>query len=305
MPDSAIPSSTVAPDTSIATPPTSPSDAAPAAPAVAAPSAREAIAAKYEQRYGGAPVAPAPAAATTEVPAQGDPATAVVAEPDAATPSAAPVAPEPSLAERLAATESQLAQVTQLLTRIAQPAPAPAAAAAPPKTFVDLLRDGDIEGAENLIAQRAAAAAETTAVSKAVEMIRLENELSAFVSDLRGKNPDLLPLEELITARAARNLEILQTSGKIQSVADYATAYKKSVNDAAEEARKIVQSIRAAGAQKAMVAKTEVLSTTTVAPTAVDPLRQQSVATPAPETANEYFEKRKAANYRMRGLAAV
>jgi len=133
-------------------------------------------------------------------------------------------------------------------------------------------------------------------------MVRVENEVTNFINDLRGKNPDLLPLEELITAKASQKLQAAQDSGRVRSVTDYVNEYKIAVNDAAAEARKIVQSIRGAGKVEGQTRTREVLSTTTIPPNTVDANRSAPAA-PALESPNDYITKRVEANYRMRGLS--
>jgi hypothetical protein len=301
MPD-LIASTTASPETASAAAPVSAApviDSLVTDPAQITAAARADIAAKYEKLYGGAST-PQPVAAS-DVPARGDTASSgsdALIAPPAESVVAAP--------DRIAQIEEQLAKVTSILTRLAEPEPKLASAdvAKPAPTFVDLLKAGDFDGVEELLAGKAAARAESNAVIKAVEMVRVENEVTNFIADLRGKNPDLLPLEELITTKAAQKLEIAQNSGKITSVKEYVDAYKLAVNSATDDARKIVQSIRAAGKTEGQIRNKEVLSSTTIPPNTVE-ASHTAAASPGPETTSEYMAKRFASNYRMRGLAVA
>jgi hypothetical protein len=280
--------------------------------------AREQIYARY---YGSVqPVTPPSA----EPPAQGepptDPALQAATPPPAATETAPAVEPtqpaepaQPPAAPSadLAATIAQVVEskLTEALARFSPAAPPPAAPPEPaapvaPEDWLSLLQQGKRDEAMQALTAQVAGAAKQQSIQEALELFRVETDITSFVNDLRGKNPDLVPLEDLISVRAAQRLEATKAKGLIRSTADYVREYKAAVNAAAEDAKQLVQQIRAAGKQEAMTTKSQVVAASVVPPKAVEANRGAAAQPPAePDiSAQSYLARRMALSAQRRGL---
>lgn len=299
---------------------------APSVPAIpSAPSARDEIYERYNRYYGSEPQNNA--APVVSVAASAEPAAQAGLQEDPAQPTDPNVpsadALPPNVAERFSTVEQQLAQIVGVLSQLTQatqsePTPpnepaanaAAAAPAAPSADWLELLRQGKVEEAENALASKLANKFVPQAKSEALEMFReqqtVETELTKFITDLRGKNPDLVPLEELIASKAKIRLEAAQATGKLRTTDDYIKAYKDAVNFAADDARKIAQTIRAAGKEDANLRNREVLGASPVAPNAVNVNRATTAQQQAvrEDTVEDYLARRRASAARTSGLAA-
>jgi hypothetical protein len=256
------------------------------------PNPRQELYAKYEQLYGGTPLPPPPVEAQV---------------PEAAP--VAPVVPPPaappddfrgtlkSLQDEIAALKAQL-----------KPVPAPVAPPPPPQSFVDKLREGDFEGAEALLINKAkdavTAEASQRAFTEAVEAIRVQNDIESFVARLRAENPDVVPFERYLNAPVQARIESAKQEGKIQTAADFVREYKAAVEAEVSEIRKISQQYRAAGKSEAMVTKREVISATTLQPQLVTQDRTGQPTEPQAESPQDYLASRLERLQRMKGLAA-
>lgn len=253
----------------------------------------------YEKHYGGSP-APVEQVQTPEVPAQVTHPVETLAPPVATLP--------PEVLQTLQAMQAELLQ----LREDRKPAPIVETPGTDP-SWIDLLREGKIAEAEAAMAAmitkkvKAETQSETidAAVSRAREVARAEAEVDVFVRELRTANPELAPLEKLIAVEANEKLLILQAAGKIRTTEDTVREYKKAVSESVESARKLHQQLRGVGKQEAQVRSKEVLAASTLPPQQVDTARQQVAGTQEkqPETTEDYFAKRKAAESSRRGLA--
>jgi hypothetical protein len=265
----------------------------------------------YARLYGGQSpeVPPSPTVQDTESPAQGEQVVAPV-DPSSVTP------PPDPYEERFSKYDQTLEQIVSVLSQLTQAPrqpeinPTPVApTVAQPGAWLDLLREGKLAEADaeivKMVAKQLAPQLKTEASQESLESLRLENELTSFVENLRRENPDLLPLEELITAKAQVRLEEVQRTGKIKSSNEFIAAYKDAVNKAADDARKTIQTIRATGKEDATIRNREVLSSSVVPPNAVDQNRQ---VTPKPgpvqDTTEDYLARRRAQAAKGSGLAA-
>jgi hypothetical protein len=302
MPDPVIP--TAAPETS-PTPaqPTPAAPVVPATPATPTPTPAETDRAALYRRYYDTQVATQPVAPA--VPAV-DPAAPVEPAPTAPV-EPAPAAADP-IAERLAAIDAMLAKLAQVPT-VAQPPAAEPPVAQPAPTpgnddWLALLQQGKIAEAETVMANKFSAKAKEEAITQALDLFRVETQITDFLTNLRGENQDLLPLEGLIAVNAQRMLEAASTAGRIRSTADYVEQYKAAVNAATAEARKLYQQIRAAGKDEALTSKREVLASSTIPPSPVaDRGTPATPAEPQPHTASDYLAERQARSARQRGMS--
>ncbi len=294
-----------------ATPP-SPTPVVPAAPAApgAPPAAPDSRAAIYERYY--ASVTP-PA-----TPAAVDPA---AAPPPSVEPPAAPAVPVPaatpsslSFDDLTAKVEEAVVNAIAKLGASAAPSAAPAEPATPPpppdpaaSDWLALLQQGKRAEAEAVMAEKFTAAAREQSVTQALELFRVEREVETFLSDLRSKpeNAAILPMEGYISFKVSQRLAAAQAAGKIRDNAAFLTEYKAAVNAEADEARKLVQQLRAAGSEAAMTIRKEVVAASTLPPNAIE--QPRGVAAPSPEpkldTYQDYLSRRRDLVQKRMGLA--
>lgn len=248
---------------------------------------RTAIVEKYQQLYA--------APAVSDTPAE-QPPPAGVEEPS--------TSDEDQAVEQLTAYLKSLEDEIKSLKNATLAAPAtPAAPAAElpvGQRWVELLREGKFEDAYRLIREDAANEAMARFAEERAKLIneaeqrtitrqKVESEVNTFIADLRRENPDVLPLEEHIVARAQARLQQLVDTGKITDASAWLNSYKQIVNDEVKSAKALVQQIRGAGKIDALTTKKEVLSSIPVAPT---PAVKEQQTPAAPEDVSAYLQRR-------------
>ena len=215
-------------------------------------------------------------------------------------------AAEPPIDQRLSELEQRITLNVERLLKAASPVPVATTTSteAAPTNWLDYIRQGKFDEGEKVLAQSVAKQIEASLTTRTLEAVRVENELTSFLTDLRTKNQDLVDLEDLIGLNAKRTLDTAMTEGKVKTPEDYITQYKAAVTTAVDEARKIVQKFRAAGHTEALTTKTQVLSATTIPPNNVDANRAPTTpAGPEIETGESYLQKRIAAQMARKGFA--
>lgn len=259
-------------------------------------------AALYEKHYGtssGDPTPPATVTSTASA-AQADPTLATTTVPPAG------VSPE-QFSQALQAIQAEFAALRTERT----PTGTSTTEAVTEPGWISLLREGKVAEAEAALAQSIAGKLQGPTVEQAVararEISRAEANIESFVKDLRTANPEISDLEPFIAMDAQQRLAVVQNEGKIKSTEDAVTYYKKAVLEATDSARKIAQKLRGSGKTEAMTRNREVLSASTLPPQGVDTARAQQTtdSEPVPETAESYFEKRKALEAQRKGLAQL
>jgi hypothetical protein len=273
------------------------------------PSPREALYAKYDEQF-----SPPPEPAVVEPESPGEvadtPVTPDLVVPDAAPPAVAPSASDLVLSRLTALLETQAARLDALQLQLNPAAPPEAP---PEPAFIARLREGDIAGAEAAMMEAVLAKINKgtqppvnpqTLVANAVETMRLENDLGVFLTDLRAKNPDILPMENYIAVQVQSNIAARAKAGELTSGPKYAAAYKEECAKEFKTARAILQASRAAGGAAARTTQSTVLATTTLTPTPVNPDRGiPAPAAAAPDISPQsYLEKRNAASYKGQGF---
>jgi len=281
-------------------------DPTPTTPVQGNPAADEARRLLYEKHYGAPPpedrTDPTPTPEVAQTPATSAP---------APTPGALP--PQylevlQALQAELASNRSELAALKNMVRPADQLRPT-GDTYEPEPTWVSLMREGRVKEAEDALATQIAAKVQAPAVEQAVarsrEIGRAEAEIESFVREVKAANPDLVDagMEAFVTADAQARLARVQAEGKVKSTDDAVREYKKAVIDATESARNIALRLRGQGATNAMVRSREVLTATTLNPQGVQQDRSATPAPQEPETAQSYFEKRKAAEAARRGLS--
>lgn len=206
----------------------------------------------------------------------------------------------------------EVQQLKQQITEVKQnppPAPTQDLTAREKTTFVELLRNGDFEAAEELLATKAAKRMESKLTeqmealqSKMSERQKIDKQIESFVSDLRRENPEIVPLEELITVKAQAKIQAAE--GRIKSSEDFIREYKKAVQESVEDAKKLIQSYRGAGKEEAMTTKRTVLSASPISPNGVTSNGEASqVATSPDVSAESYVARRQQWKLAKQGLS--
>lgn len=283
MPDEIQPQAALAAAPPAATPGTGltiQQSAQPSAPPVASES-REAIIKKYETMYG---QPPAPAEVVQPAPSSIPP---PVAQPDLS-----------------AVVASLVAEINTLKSNAAKPVVAPPVTAAEEQDWLKMLAEGKRGEGEALLAKKVQSLMGENLQQQAVEKTLALIEAQNFANDIRAKNPDLMIMEQYITAAAAQRIEGAQRAGKIRTPADYVTVYKDAINTEVANARNIILTARGEGRQEGSARTAAVLASPSIAPNTVNTERetaQRPTEQPA-QTASDYLAERAARSARQRGM---
>lgn len=223
-----------------------------------------------------------------------------------ATPPAAPVQATPDLGGIV---QALVQQVTELKQQLGQkPAPTPPVVVTPQdnQDWLQYLAEGKKEQGENLLAQKVRSIVgdglEQAAVEKTLALI----DAKSFADETRKNNPDLMPMEQYITAAAQQRIMAAQQAGKIKSPADYVIVYKDAVNTEIAAARQLILSFRGEGRQEGITRQTQVLASPTIQPSQVDTSREsapQSTEQPV-QTTSDYLAMRQGNKARGQGMVA-
>lgn len=289
-----------------ATPPT-PEVASPGQPAPT-PDPRQAIIDQYRSLgYDGGPRTPAVPAAPVAAPAPLEP------------PAAEPSSPVGGDVSRLAA---ELAEVKALLAKFAEaPAepepPAAPAAPVPPTEDIDeqwfaLVREGKIKEANTLLRKSVLEEAKATLLGPLIEETRAEleqraavqSQIDQFNTEMRTKASDVIEMgfEPQIANAVEFIISTKLANKEITSGPQLVEVYKAVVLSQIEEARKLAQRIRGAGANQAReAAAAAAAASATAVPGDTRPPAPPTA--PKPKTPTEIIAERAAANLAIRGLA--
>jgi hypothetical protein len=196
------------------------------------------------------------------------------------------------------------AEIEQL--RAAQPPATPTPVATPTQRqhWMDLVRAGKLEEADELLQTQTAERASQLAITQVEQRMATQNFINKKVeeinSGLRNANPDLVDMEDVIASRVEAELLDLQRNNKLQTPEQYVEAYHKAVSKQVDNAKQFIQRIRGAGALQAQTVRTEVLSSTTGQPSAR--IDAPPSTTSKPKTTFEILEERKNHQLKLRGL---
>lgn len=244
---------------------------------------RDALIKKYEAAYG----QPEPVAT--------DP------EPVAVT-AVEPVAPVGTPAiDTNAVLQAVVAELAALKTQLT-PKPEPVAPVTQ-EDWLKLLADGKKSEGEKALAALLGPQIQQAAVAQALQQITVEREIDSFANKVRADNADIIQMEPYI-AQAAHGR--IQAALRQDPTADYVTVYKQAVSAEIENARKLVQQFRGAGKQEAVTRTSQVVSSPTIKPNAVNLEREAPKANGEPqiETPQDYMAKRQAMHARNSGLSS-
>ena len=232
-------------------------------------------------------------------------ASAVVAAPANSEVPTSPVTSEPTAEQaRIAQLEAQLMAITSAVETLRKPA-APATAVVPEKRWYEHFAAGDPDKGTAALKAELGVPDSNAIVQDAVVRMQAEQEVTAFVSETKTKNADIMSLEPFITLRVEKELQNLVEAGKIKSIPEYVDSFKKVTTKSIEEARIALQKARASGKDDAMTVKKEVLSASTIAPNTVNktPGEVEKPVEAKPENAQDYFAKRQAWSARLQGMS--
>lgn len=142
------------------------------------------------------------------------------------------------------------------------------------------------------------------AYQQALEATQVQLEIEKHLQSVRTGNPDLVQFEKYMQAPIAARVELAQKAGKINNPQDFIREYKQAVDAEVGELRKIGLQIRGAAAQQAVTRQTEVRNATPLEPNQVQlGSPQAQTGEPNVETTDDYFARRRAQEYRNRGLS--
>ena len=255
----------------------------------------------YEQYYGTAGGTPTTqeTAPPTESVAQTEQVEAPVVPPTATLP--------PEILQLMQQMSAELAEVKAKLTPTA---PVVNTEAELEPSWIKLLREGRVTEAEDALAATVAKKNQQKLVEDSTnqtrEIMRAENEIDRFTTEIRSANPELVPMESLIAVEAQKFMNQARIDGKIKTTDDAIRIYKLGVTEAVTSARKLYHTLRGDGKQEAQVRQREVLSSRPVTPQQTDTTRtqvDQTTQEPPQESASEYLAKREQVAAFRKGLA--
>jgi hypothetical protein len=203
------------------------------------------------------------------------------------------------------------AELAEVKAKLTPAAPTVNTEAEPEPGWIKLLREGRVSEAEDALADAVARKNQQKLVEDSTnqtrEIMRAENEIDRFTTELRTANADLVPLEKLIAVDAQERMAAARAAGQIKTTDDAIRIYKTSVTEAVASARKLYQRVRGDGKEEAQVRQREVLSSRPITPQQPDLSRSQNSETtpqePPTESPQEYLEKRRAIDNWRKGLA--
>lgn len=223
------------------------------------------------------------------------------------TATSAPV--DPNVAE-LATLKAQLAELqNQVRVAVTPPILANQTAAPPEGQWLKLLSEGKRAEGEAALAKVLGPQIQDAAVQQALSLMQAERDVNAFVNEVRAANPELAPMEPFIAAAAQQRIAAAQAAGQIKNPGDYVTVYRQAVTVEIENARKLAQALRGAGAQTATTRIAEVRSQSSLLPNAVNQNRDTQSQQQEPITMevlnNDYMQKRQLRHAQNIGMAVA
>ena len=283
-------------------------------------SARDAVYAKYyEPQSQSAPnLAIVESAVVDGVDGGQSQATAHV-EPEPPAPAPTPT-PDPN-ALLLAKLEAMQAEITALRNP-APPTPKIEQPAAPEfvgddavaNEFLKLMSEGKapeaIKALKAAISREVEESSKVSVTREVEERLETQGRIKSFVDNIRTENPDIIPMEDWISARVQQHIAVAQqsqlASGKGWGLADVEREYKAAVSAEVENAKKFVQQIRGAGKQEGLTTQQRVVSSQPVPPNSITSNRPDTTpSAPQPESAQDYLAKRLQQNWAKRGIGAT
>lgn len=143
--------------------------------------------------------------------------------------------------------------------------------------WTKLIQEGKIDEADEFLRKSTVEAAVPLAVQEAIKQIEarmttqatVEKEINAFNATLRAASPEVSEMEDVIASRVETELLDMQARGLVKDVPSYIDAYKKVTSKHVENAKAIIQRIRAGGKLEAQVSHQQVLVGSTPQPSSI------------------------------------
>jgi hypothetical protein len=226
-------------------------------------------------------------------------------QPPVATPSPAPVAPM-IIPQELTDTLQRLSQEVQEL-RQSRPASSPVPPV-PAVGWVEKIRQGDFEGAEQVLTANVRQSIEKEVKSKAYEdalaATQVQLEIDRHIQKVRMENPEIARFERYLQAPVNSRVEAARAAGRIKSSEDFIREYKAAVDNEVTELRNLGLQYRADGKTEALTRTTQVMGAFTPAPQQVGE-HAPGIAPPSQqgESTQDYFARRQATTARLKGLS--
>lgn len=225
----------------------------------------------------------------------------------------APVAVDPNaqIAANLQALQNEIASLKAQIPQAVQ-TPTPQTPAASKLEWVEKIRSGDFEGAQESLKTSLQVAlqpqieqARQQAYQDAISASQVNLEMDRFLQQTRSANPDILPFEKYLHGPVSERLQLAQSAGRVRSTADFLREYKAAVADEVTNIRNLSLTIRGAGKDEALSRTTDVLRSTALNPQQVQSNQTPQSGTPQNqqgESTDDYFTRRRADESRRRGL---
>lgn len=174
--------------------------------------------------------------------------------------------------------------------------------------WVDKIREGDFEGAENSLRDSIKASLISSiteeAYQKASAATTIQIEMDRHLNKVRTENPDIARFERYLQAPVNTRIEAARTAGKIRTSEDFVREYKLAVDTEVQELRNLGLQYRADGKNEALTRTTNVrVDAFTPPPQQVgDHASPQAPLSQQGESVDDYFARRNAQGQRGHGL---
>jgi hypothetical protein len=141
------------------------------------------------------------------------------------------------------------------------------------------------------------------AYQQALEATQVQLEIDKHVREVRTANPDLAQFEKYLQGPVAQRVEIAKQAGKIQTPQDFVREYNQAIDAEVGEVRKLGLVLRGQAAQNATTRQMEVQQASVLSPNQVQlGTPQAATGEQNAESTDDYFARRRAQEYRNRGL---
>jgi hypothetical protein len=217
------------------------------------------------------------------------------------------VDPNAALVAEIAQLKTSFAQqVEDLRSSIPKPPTPPVVVGGDP-SWVELIRQGNFQGAEQAIIERTRATLsqelKSQAYQDALAATDIKLEIHNYTNKVRAENPDIIPLEPYLQAPINTRVEAAKASGRIRSNEDFVREYKLAVDEEVKKLRNITLQYRADGKNDAQTRQQVVIGSQPLTPQATsirgDGAPQTELQSESPI---DYFARRKADEARRHGM---
>lgn len=179
-----------------------------------------------------------------------------------------------------------------------------------PAAWVEKIRQGDFEGAENVLAQKVQQALQprleevrNRAYQDALSASQVNLEIDRHVQKARLENPDIVHFEKYLEAPVSQRVAQANALGLIKSPADFVRETKSAIDAEVTQLRNLGLVLRGQGKQEAQTRNQQVLASTPLTPNQVQSTQVTDASQLTPdESLQSYFERRRADEQRRHGM---